>query len=438
MKTFKVMAAIILFASLLMYCTKKDQIVAPVSVNNSELTAIKTTVAPTIDGSIDAAWANANQISFTPTVPDPGNGLFASYVGDKYPTKLKAMYDDQYVYFLAEYNDADQSQRLAPWYYNPTTKLWAKEATSRTVDASGNITRQGFGEDKIAFLWNVDNSTPKFTTQTCYASCHVFTSYMDYSTATPTLKSNSASGNHYTNGPTEKIDMWWMQPSKGLSYGKMDDNYQDWAGGPAITNLTGGNANGRHVDDIYPDGTASTTWPYRPNYTVADPTQASFANTQTIKITGTTTSVSVPTWVIPGSTSDYITVADTASGKAKKITAVDSLGVLTYTGGTIDPKTGTGYQRVGGGVGANCIPSVVVQPLKSGRSDIDCVTTYTGTGYVVEIRRKLKSDNSALKQDVDFSTLEDQPFGFAVWDKSNYQHAIQPNLKLIFKKATTN
>ena len=154
MKTFRIMIVLSLFVISLMYCTKKDQIVAPVTVNNSELTANKTATAPTIDGTIDAVWNTANQISFSPTVPDPGNGLFASYVGEQFPTKLKALYDDQYVYFLAEYTDADQSQKLAPWYYNPTTKLWAKEGTSKLVDANGNVTRNGFGEDKIAFLWN--------------------------------------------------------------------------------------------------------------------------------------------------------------------------------------------------------------------------------------------------------------------------------------------
>lgn len=30
----------------------------------------------------------------------------------------------------------------------------------------------------------------------------------------------------------------------------MDDNYKDWAGRTAVTNLTDGNANVRHVDDI--------------------------------------------------------------------------------------------------------------------------------------------------------------------------------------------
>jgi len=76
---------------------------------------------------------------------------------------------------------------------------------------------------------------------------------------------------------------------------------------------------------------------------------------------------------------------------------------------------------------------VIVSPLKNGRADIDCVTTYTGTGYIVEYKRKLKT-NDVLKQDIDFTSLQDQPFGFAVWNRSNYQHAIQPNLMLKFQK----
>ena len=45
--------------------------------------------------------------------------------------------------------------------------------------------------------------------------------------------------------------MWWGRLgyiSKDPSLYFMDDQYQDYAGGQAITNLTGGNANGRHVD----------------------------------------------------------------------------------------------------------------------------------------------------------------------------------------------
>src|SRR4029079_412619 len=134
--------------------------------------------------------------------------------------------------------------------------------------------------------------------------------------------SNSGQGNHYTNGSNEKIDMWWGRlgfMSKDASLHKLDANYQDWAGGPAITNLTGGNANGRHVDGIVPDGTLSTTWPYRPNYTVS-PVQGEVSNSQNLKLDGTGATVAVPIWIIPGSNTNFILVADTATGKAKKVT----------------------------------------------------------------------------------------------------------------------
>jgi hypothetical protein len=76
---------------------------------------------------------------------------------------------------------------------------------------------------------------------------------------------------------------------------------------------------------------------------------------------------------------------------------------------------------------------VIATPLKNGRADIDCVTTYTGTGYIVEYKRKLKTGD-VLKQDIDFSSLNDQPFGIAIFNSSNYQHGIKPNLLLKFQK----
>jgi hypothetical protein len=347
------------------------------------------------------------------------------------------MYDDQYIYFLAEYADNTKSVNVTPWYFNPTTKLWAQEPSSRTFDVNGVLTRTDFGEDKMAMLWNIDYSTPKFTTQTCYASCHVFTPYTDYSTTPAVFKSNSGSGNHYTNGANEKIDMWWGHLSKDLVFNQMDDNYQDWAGGPGVTNIAGGNGNGRHVDGIVVSGT-STTWPNRPSYTTT-PVQGAFNNRQTLKLDGTGASVTVPMWVMPtASNYNFILAADTlSSGKAVKITKVSSTGVLTYTGGTIDPNVGTDFQRVGdavtGGVGAKAIPSYIASPLVGGRADITCSATHTGTGWIVEYKRLLKTAD-ALKQDIDFSSLKDQQFGFAIWDKSNNQHAIQPNLVLKFKK----
>jgi len=235
--------------------------------------------------------------------------------------------------------------------------------------------------------------------------------------------------------------MWWARLgfiSKDATTHQMDDNYQDWAGGPSITNITGGNANGRHVDGIVPDGTKSTTWPYRPNYTVS-PVQGEVNNTQNLKLDGTGASVAVPLWVIPSAAAaKFILVADTTNGTAKKITGVSSAGVLTLSDGTtIDPAAGTSYQRTGdpasGPTAAKSIAGFIAVPLIGGRADISCAAVYTGTGWIVEYKRALKTGD-ALKQDIDFSSLQDQVFGVAIWNKSNYQHGIKPNLVLKFKK----
>lgn len=419
-------------------CTMDDQILDTVQANAStDLISAKATTAPTIDGTIEAAWDNATKLAFTATVPDPGNNLFSGYIGENYPGTIRSMYDDKYIYFLAEIPDKDKSIKSAPWYFNPTTKLWAQEPTARTFDANGNMTRNGHGEDKLAMLWNIDNSTAKFTSQTCYASCHVFTPYLDYSVTPAAMKSNASGGNHYTNGTNEKIDMWWAHPNRGFAYGILDDNYQDWAGGPSITNLVGGSGNGRHFDDLVVSG-ASATWPFAPTYT-SDATQGSTANRQSLKLDGTGTAVNVPLWVIPNTTNyDFIKGSDIATGGAAvKITGVSSKGVLTYAGGTIDPNTDTEYQRTGdavtGGIGSKCIPGNIVMPVLKGRADISMSAVYTGTSWIYEFKRLLKTSD-VLKQDIDFSSLAEQPFGIAIWNRSNYQHGIKPNLVLKFQK----
>jgi hypothetical protein len=450
MKRFKLKFTVILIlvgtVFIFTQCTKDDQVLdTPAAVNGNELFSQFTSAAPNIDGTIDAAWDNAEKLQITPTVPDAGNGLFTGYIGQQYPATLRSMYDDQNIYFLLEYTDASLNNNVAPWYFNPALNVtgktgWQKEPTSKTYDGSGVLTREGWGEDKIAMLWNIDNSTPKFLAQTCYASCHVFTPYLDYSLTPAAMVSNSASGNHYTNGPNEKIDMWWARlgyMSKDASLNLMDDNYQDYAGGQAITNLTGGNANGRHVDGIVPDGTKSTTWPFRPNYTVS-PAQGEVNNSQNLKLDGTGATVAVPIWVKPGSNTNFILIADTVSGAAKKVTNVSSAGVLTLSdASTIDPTSGTDYQRTGnpatGPTAAKSIAAYIAVPLIGGRADITGSAVYTGSGWVVEFKRSIKTSD-VLNQDVDFTGLEDHPFGVAIWNSSNYQHGINPNLVLKFKK----
>lgn len=429
---FWVSASIILTVGYLISCTKNNQVLlsGDVGTNSSELTSYKTATAPTIDGSVDAIWDNAPKLTVVPQVPDPGNGLFTGYAGETYPATIRSMYDNQYIYFLFEWNDVTNNP-VQPWYFNPTTKLWAQRANAKQFDVNGMLIKQGMGQDQLAMLWNIDNSTPKFVTQTCYASCHLFTPYRNYAGVMVPNKS----GNHYTNGASEKIDMWWCHLNKDLITNQMDDQYQDWAGGPSVTDTVGGSGNGRHADDLVPPSPFTTTYVN----TNTNVNNGSFNNSQSLKLDGTGTSVNVPKWVIPGATGKlYYTAADTlAGGAAKKITGVSSTGVLTYAGGTIDPNGDAGYlddAGAGTAVGNKFIPSFISAPLSGGRSDITASGVYTaGSGWKLEIKRLLKTPD-VLKQDIDFSSLQDQPFGLAIFNSSNYQHGIRPNLLLKFQK----
>jgi hypothetical protein len=50
----------------------------------------------------------------------------------------------------------------------------------------------------------------------------------------------------------------------------------------------------------------------------------------------------------------------------------------------------------------------------------------------MEFKRKLKTDDAAY--DVDFSSLEDQYFGFAIFENAQIAHSIKANLILKFQK----
>lgn len=429
-KLFWVISTFVLMVGYAVSCTKDDQTLdLPISAT-TDLTSMLTSAPPTIDGTIDPIWETATKLNNETEVPNPGNGLFAGYIGDKYKFTLRSLYDAENIYFLAEYNDGSEGKTVQPWYFDPVSKRWTQEANSRQFDVNGVQTREGMGQDQLAFLWNIDNSTAKFSSQTCYASCHLFNPYRNYLGVMVPNKS----GNHYTNGANEKIDMWWLHLNKDLPKGQMDDQYQDWAGGPSITDTVGGNGNGRKADDLVPPS------PYSSTYTNTNSSllQGPINNRVSLKLDGTGASVNVPAWIIPDATNKaYIDVADTlAGGAARKVTGVSSTGVLTYTGGTLDPTGLTEYQQIAGvygGVGAKCIPSFISVAYSAGRADFTAAGKHTGSGWIVEFKRKLNT-NSTLKQDVNFASLQDQPFGIAIFNNSNYQHSIRPNLLLKFKK----
>ncbi len=404
MKLFKtkltwVIATFLLAIGYMVSCTKDDQVLdTPQVINNAtDLVSVKVTTPPSVDGTVDAMWDNSPLLEFSTAVPEVTGDVFRGYTGNIIPSvKMKSVYDATDIYFLVQWTDPTQSLKRQPWYFDPVTKRWAQE--SGTFGFASAPYRPAFYEDKIAFLWNINNSVNGWNTATCYKSCH---------TGLPAADGYSR---HYTNFPSEKIDMWhWKSVRGGVNAGfQLHDQFQD---------------------NTYPNGRKG------------DPTGLDVYqnNKQTLLITGTATSVDVPKYIIPGRDNySWIYNSEVTAGTAKLITAVDANGVLTLSDATtIDPNVGTDFQRTGtygsGGVGSKVIPGITLNASYTiGQGDISCKTTYTGTGWIMEIKRALNTGDAVY--DADFSALADQYFGFAVFENAQIAHSIKPNLVLKFRK----
>lgn len=395
-KQIWVISTIILGIGYAVSCTRDDQALETVQPINSstDLVSLKVTTAPVIDGIIDAMWANHPELEFSTSVPEVTGDVFRGYTGNIIPTvKMKSAYDNENIYILLKWTDPTKSLTRQPWYFNPTTKKWAQEKGS--YDFSSIPIRQPFYEDKISFLWNINGTVNGWNNGTCYKSCH---------TALPSLDGSSR---HFTNYTTEKIDMWHWKSVRGGVNGanQLHDQYQDNT-----------YPNGRKGDpgvDIYQN------------------------NSQKLAVTGDPqTIVDVPKYVIPGKSGyGWIMNSEVTEGTARLVTAVDANGVLTLNNGvTINPNADIEYQRAGAGVGAKAIPGLTLNDGYTGSAgDVYCKTSYTqGEGWTMEIKRALKTGDAVF--DADFSSLNDQYFGFAIFENAQIAHSIKPNLVLKFRK----
>lgn len=389
-KIFNSVLTIAFLGLLVSQCTNDDQPIPDQivdEVNQNELISVLTSTAPTIDGTVDVMWDEATAITSVVEVPDPGNDVFQGYEGDSYTVHLRSMYDANNIYFLAEWDDRTFSFNRQTWYFDPSDNRWKQEDRVPLFNASGNMTRQAFYEDKFAMLWNVGNSITNFS---CYSSCHTDLSEAD------------GFARHYTNSASETVDMWHWKGARTNVNDQADDQYQD--------NVF---PNGRHGDEKDSGGYSN--------------------NKQDLQLDGTGATVTVPKYFIPSREYYYwITQSEIDAGTAKLITAVASDGTLTYSGGTVDPSDAR-FQREGSTTGAYCMPSIYTEPFVGNRGDLTARGEYTGSGWVLEIKRALDTGDAAA-QDIDFSDLSDQPFGIGVFDNAGIAHAIKAGLTLKFEE----
>lgn len=371
--------------------------------SSSELLVAKFSSAPNLDGQIDDLWITAQKLESNTEVPSDlgvrqtyyntdGLGedaldIFEGYEGETTNFTIRSGYFGEDIYFLLEWEDAEDSKDRQSWYFDENDKLWKGE------HKYANAPDDKFYEDKFAFLFPI-GTVSGFDNGTCYATCHT--------TGTITNTGDKHT-RHYLKTDGQKIDMWHWKRVRGTHNDRVDDQRivskaQPW---DSSTNGRGGDADG----------------------------EAGYSNNkQTLTITGTATEVSVPMYIIPGGT-DYYWIPEAQLGvEAKLVTEVDADGVLTYEGGTLDPTGDAGYNQ---GTGDKRFPSILTKDFTGGRADIEIKAIHTGSGWIAEVKRKLNTNDV---DDVVFEPTEELRFGFAIFNNAAIAHGIKPDLDLRFEQ----
>jgi hypothetical protein len=401
-------------------CTHADDYVEPIpevaTSSPNELLVTKFATAPVVDGNIDAVWANARPLINSFTVPSAGirtqpmnpDGflntepldIFAPFVGESYKFSLKGAHDGTNLYLLLEVEDgADSKDRMAV-YFEPKNKIWKQE------HQYANNLNDKFYEDKFAFMFPIKDATGAipagWNEGTCTYTCH------GGMTGTIAGDHDSRDTKHYMPIAGTKADLWHWKRLRGSLSNTIDDGfvsaYNDFNG--TVDKRGTAAANGR-----IPDAGKKT---YDDNGLFTDP------------VTGK----NGPKWIIPGKTGYYyVTDADYANYTAKVVTGVAVDGTISYkddaagTIKTLDPNADlASYAQ---GTGSKRFPGVKLNDGTGyvgydSRNDTKVKATHNGSKWIIEITRKLKTEDTA--NDVVFEIGKEMKFGMSFFNNSAIAH----------------
>ena len=174
------------------------------------LVSVKTDQAPTIDGTVDAAWekAPAYKIALdeTPYKPEGFKGLTKTNV------TMKSMYDKDSIYLLLQWADPTRSIERNPWVKQPDGK-WKQ---LKAADSTGHDNT--YYEDKLGILWNINAAG--FDKKGCDVACHKARGGKIAGIE------DKSPGRKYLE-PGETVDMWHWKAVRTGPVGQVDDQYID-------------------------------------------------------------------------------------------------------------------------------------------------------------------------------------------------------------------
>lgn len=170
----------------------------PAAAQQNTLEAKKVAAGPTLDGTLKPAWEQAKPL----TVKVNGG---RNLPGGTTEVTLRALYDAESVYFLAQWKDPTKSERRGP-YQKQADGTWKKLTDPNDKGGDNNL----HYEDKFAVIWAINS--PGLEQRGCFAGCH--------------MGQGKPYGNKYL-AAGETGDMWHWKGVRTGSIGQIDDQFLD-------------------------------------------------------------------------------------------------------------------------------------------------------------------------------------------------------------------
>jgi len=337
---------------------------APFNAPKGALIAYPVDAAPTLDGvADDAVWADAKEIKIE--VQNGFNNFETTAI-------LKAVYTEDTVYFLMVYEDPTESFYRYPWV-KQEDGTWKQDKDPNDKGGDNNLNY----EDKLAMIWNIDNSIANFNEKGCATACH------DGENAD--LKPY---GNKYTMNEGELGDIWHWKSVRNLN--QIDDQYLDWTRFDAENAKEAGRKSDPKESGGYADNFASMPDPNDSTKTVADKSMPGFASPSYDTTTG-----------YPG----YILDSEKVAVTKEELDAMPA--------GTI-------------------IPGIIKSEIVGDRGQIAAGWKWADGKWTIEFSRALVTGSET---DVQFDDLTAQYFfGLAIFDNAQVRHAFQYGVSsMVFK-----
>ena len=239
------------------------------------LTSYKTTSTITLDSQAEDAWNQANTMAIKldklPYKPNNYEGMRETNM------TIKSLYDENFVYFMFEYDDPTLSLVRQPWE-KQADGSW-KQLKGKDETGHDNV----YYEDKIGVFWEI-GKVRGFEKQGCGAACHM---QDDSGKVAGIDQVGIAPGRKFTRKAGETIDMWHWKSVRMNPLGQFDDQFVDHVNDPEKNNNWGrhGDANtgGGYGNNINADKTGPAFMNRSQNdlntFTVTPSQQTEFADT---------------------------------------------------------------------------------------------------------------------------------------------------------------